>query len=103
MQSTTTKDNTTYADLTHGSAENPYPKYFFHETNDNIFKAIPHKETPYVSRAFHLTQPEQRMQDFYFQNKVTNLDDSIMSSPVYASKRMNATWGNFSDNQSLDN
>jgi len=56
-----TKLSTTVrSDLSIGTPKkSPYPRYFYQETCNNIFKPLPHdKQTPYVARAFHLTQPE---------------------------------------------
>jgi hypothetical protein len=59
--SKSTKDTATVrGELSRQTVEkSPYPRYFYQETCHNIFKPIPHtRETPFVARAFHLTQPE---------------------------------------------
>jgi hypothetical protein len=80
--SKSTKDGSTIRAPSRSSGENPYPKYFYQETCQNIFKPIPlTKESPSAVRAFHLTQPEHRIQDAYFNSNVTvNYEDSIMST-----------------------
>ncbi len=90
--SKSTKDTTTVrGELSRQTAEkSPYPRYFYQEICNNIFKPIPHKrETPYVARAFHLTQPEQRIQDSYFNGNLTNYEDSIMSATGPARHQFN--------------
>jgi len=52
--SKSTKDGSTIRAPSRSSGENPYPKYFYQETCQNIFKPIPlTKESPSAVRAFH--------------------------------------------------
>ena len=57
-----------------------YPAYFYQHPENLVNPVKQDRVTPYIARAFHMTQPDDRIKASIFQQNVSYFDDSILSS-----------------------